>query len=365
MRVGLLIYGSLDTLSGGYLYDRRLAGRLREAGDSVEIVSLPWRSYVLHLGDNFSNDFKRQLDGLELDVLLQDELNHPSLFLINQQLKKRGYPPILSIVHHLRSSEAHPAALKLLYREIERAYLNSVDGFIYNSQTTRQVTAGLLNQARPGRVAFPAGDRFNPPTELAPQTADGPLRLLFLGNVIRRKGLDWVLQELEQLPGESWQLDVVGSLDVEPAYSSALRRQVYGMAAAGRVHFHGALTDSETALRLQASQVLVVPSSYEGFGIVYLEAMGFGVVPVGSTRGAAGEIIEHGRSGFLVNPGQRGELCKVLGELLYKRERLAEMRQAARRRFLTFPTWEESMDTARQFIDQFVQDWREDESRHT
>ena len=54
MRIGLLIYGSLDTLSGGYLYDRKLVEHLRQAGDSVEIVPLPWRSYPAHLADNLS-----------------------------------------------------------------------------------------------------------------------------------------------------------------------------------------------------------------------------------------------------------------------------------------------------------------------
>ena len=55
MRLGLLIYGSLDTLSGGYLYDRKLVEHLRRAGDSVEIISIPWRSYPAHLADNFSS----------------------------------------------------------------------------------------------------------------------------------------------------------------------------------------------------------------------------------------------------------------------------------------------------------------------
>ena len=41
MRVGLVVYGSLDTLTGGYLYDRKLAEHLAAHGDDVEVVSLP------------------------------------------------------------------------------------------------------------------------------------------------------------------------------------------------------------------------------------------------------------------------------------------------------------------------------------
>ncbi|HET9913419.1 MAG TPA: hypothetical protein VFQ13_16105, partial [Anaerolineales bacterium] len=53
MKIGFVIYGSLDTLSGGYLYDRKLVEYLRAQGDTVEIISLPWRNYAAHLTDNF------------------------------------------------------------------------------------------------------------------------------------------------------------------------------------------------------------------------------------------------------------------------------------------------------------------------
>ena len=52
MRIGLVIYGSLDTISGGYLYDRKLVEFLLHHGDQVEIISLPWRDYTRHLMDN-------------------------------------------------------------------------------------------------------------------------------------------------------------------------------------------------------------------------------------------------------------------------------------------------------------------------
>ena len=75
MRIGLLIYGSLDTLSGGYLYDRKLVEYFRDAGDDVEIISLPWRSYPRHLLDKFSRDLSRRLRAMSADVLIQDDVN--------------------------------------------------------------------------------------------------------------------------------------------------------------------------------------------------------------------------------------------------------------------------------------------------
>jgi len=88
MRIGLLIFGSLDTVSGGYLYDRQLVRYLEAQGDHVQVVSIPWRNYPKHLFDNLSTDLFNRLLNLPVDILLQDELNHPSLFYLNQRLKK-------------------------------------------------------------------------------------------------------------------------------------------------------------------------------------------------------------------------------------------------------------------------------------
>src|SRR5574339_1182768 len=104
MHIGLIIYGSLDTLSGGYLYDRRLVEFLRSQGDTVEIISLPWRNYLAHLTDNL---YFKLPDNL--DILIEDELNHPSLILANR--RKHPYP-VISLVHHLRCSEFRPTDRK-------------------------------------------------------------------------------------------------------------------------------------------------------------------------------------------------------------------------------------------------------------
>ncbi|HKZ55732.1 MAG TPA: glycosyltransferase, partial [Anaerolineales bacterium] len=200
MRIGLLIYGGLESVSGGYLYDRMLVDHLRRWGEQVEVYSLPWRDYLRHLGDNFSPGLFQRLRNAELDVLLQDELNHPSLFWLNQRLRRHISYPIVCIVHHLRSSEAHPEWLGRFYGWAERRYLRSVDGFIFNTQTTRAVVEGLIGQGKPSVVAKPAADHL-PPTVTKEQIVararrPGRLHILFVANLIRRKGLHTLLDSL-------------------------------------------------------------------------------------------------------------------------------------------------------------------------
>lgn len=352
MRIGLVIYGDLGTQSGGYLYDRRLVARLREAGDEVEILSLPWRSYARHLGDSFARAWADRLRAFRGDVLIEDELNHPSLLRAGRHVAvgvKR-----ISLVHHLRCSERRPAWQNAVYRGIERAYLRGVDGFIFNSQTTRATVEALAGAGKPGVVAAPAGDRWTDlPGEaaiVARATRGGPLRVIAVGNVIARKGLRALVDGLAGLPRERWTLTIAGRTDAEPDYADRLREQIAARSLAGQVRLVGGLDDAALRAALEASDVLAVPSSYEGYGIVYVEGMGFGLPALAGAAGAAGEIITPGVDGWLVPAEDAAAITEALRPLLDDRARLAAMSLAARRRYAAHPTWSESMDRARAFL---------------
>ncbi len=345
MKIGLLIYGSLETLSGGYLYDRELVKYLRACGEQVEIISLPWRNYAAHLGDNLR--FRLPAG---LDILIQDELNHPSLLAANAG--KHAYP-IVSLVHHLRCSEQHPAWLLPLYRAVEKRYLRSVDGFIFNSETTRQATGELANLHRPEVVAYPPTGRFGTalPAEfvVARAVEPGPLRLVFVGNLIPRKGLHTLLEALLAAPPDL-HLDVIGSLEVDPVYARRMQQQARDQGLSERVAFHGALTDEALSQKLKAAQALVVPSSYEGYGIVYLEGMGFGLPVIGSRAGAASEIISDGQNGYLIEPGDAAGLAACLQTLASYPNLLRDMSLRALERYRQQPAWEHSAESIRQFL---------------
>jgi len=344
MKIGLVIYGSLDTLSGGYLYDRKLVDYLCSQGDTVEIISLPWRNYTVHLTDNFH--FKLPPN---LDILIQDELNHPSLIAANAG--KHAYP-IISLAHHLRCSELRPKWQNAFYRVVEKKYLQSVDGFIFNSKTTKSVVHGLMVNGKPSIVAYPPTDRFGDPIsedEIIERVRSNELRILFLGNIIKRKGLHTLLEAL-RLQTLDFRLDVVGSLTSEPKYAQTMQEKVKVLGLTSKVLFHGTLDNEPLIEKLKQAHVLVVPSSYEGFGIVYLEGMCYGLPAIGTTAGAAGEIISDGLDGFLIGPGDVGLLASRLKFLKERRDILIQMSLAARSRYLRQPNWEQTAGQIREFL---------------
>lgn len=349
MHIGLVIYGSLETLSGGYLYDRKLVEYLREQGDSVEVISLPWRSYAAHLIDNLTFRLPENLD-----ILIQDELNHPSLIIANQG---RHPYPVIALVHHLRCSELRPRWQNTIYRLVEKKYLNSVDGFIFNSRTTQGVVNSLVKNRKPGIIGYPPTDRFGAPlseNEIIERARSEEFRILFLGNVIYRKGLHTLLEAVEGLRSNV-RVDIVGSLDSEPAYTRLIQELTAKHQLSAVVSFGGPLDREPLIEKLKQAHVLVVPSSYEGFGIVYLEGMGFGLPAIGTTAGAAGEVIEHEQTGYLITPGDSNSLAGHLRSLAEDRGLLMRLSLNARERYLHQPSWAETAGNIRSFLSSLLQ----------
>jgi glycosyltransferase involved in cell wall biosynthesis len=357
MNIGLVVYGSINAMSGGFLYDRKIRDFLLAAGDSVETISLPWVSYCQGMLTNFSSKLLHYLNCTSFDVLVQDELIHPSLFLLNKKIAKRFHLPIIAIVHHLRSNEQRAPWMNRIYRTIEKQYLDSADGFIFNSCETHSVVTSLAGSSKPSVVALPGGDRFDDTItrDMVREKAlkPGPLKIIFLGNVTPRKGLHTLIEALSGLPGHTWHLTVVGDLACARRYVKEVKHQIDLHGLAGKVDFLGAVTDSELFLHLASSHILAVPSSYEGFGIVYLEAMAFGLPVIGSTAGGAKEIITHGVDGYLVTPGDSRTLSAHFNDLIENRQQLSIMALAALDRFSRHPSWSDTGRAVHQFLHRY------------
>lgn len=358
MRIGLVIYGDLETLTGGYLYDRRLVDYLRAQGDEVEVISLTLRNYGRHLTDNLSRNLSRRLQDAKFDALIQDELNHPSLFLMNRWLKRRVYYPIVTLVHLLRSSESHPSWLKRAYEVVERMYLKTVEGAIFNCNTTRDAVKQLMGRDIPGVVAYPGRDhlRYEISLEEVARRARraGPLRVIFLANVLPGKGLNVLIDALGRMPQGSWRLMVVGSLTMDTSYSNGIRDQIMRAGLSDYADFVGAVPNDEIPSYLISNDILVVPSRYEALGIVYLEAMGFGLPVIATSAGGAHEIVSHGEVGFLTPPGDADALAGYLRQIERERGRLLEMSLAAYKRASAHPTWDQSFGRVRDFLRSLV-----------
>ena len=353
MKIGLVVYGSLETMSGGNLYDRKLIDYLRSRGDQVRIIALPPGDYPSHLFNNL--DFRLSPD---LDLIIEDELVHPSVLVANWRHSadpSRSKPALLSLVHNLHSSERRAAWQNAFYRQVEKLHLRSVDGYIFNSQATRDSVATLAGDDKPSVLAPPGGDRLGSISESDLQerlARGGPLRLLFLANVTPLKGLHVLLDALRCVSAHIYTLEVAGSLSVAPGYAASMQQQAGQLGMP--VKFHGILDGEELAALLKNSDALALPSFWEGFGIAYLEGMAFGLPAIGTTAGAIPQMIKHGSNGYLIAPGDSLMLADLIKELASDRARLEQMSSAAREYFGSCITWAQSAEIVRNFLIEII-----------
>lgn len=193
------------------------------------------------------------------------------------------------------------------------------DVIVVNSDWSRQ---GLIDEGvAPGKIAVLPLATETPLTP-APWTApvrfdaDRPLRLLFLGQVTLRKGIDIALEAMRLLPGLPVQLDVVGPLQIDvPDWAQA----------DGRIRFHGGVPRSAVADAYARADLFLFPTRSDGFGLTQLEAQAAGVPVIASTH--CGQVVEHGVNGLILDPLQAKTLAGMLRELVADPAQVAKLRR--------------------------------------
>jgi glycosyltransferase involved in cell wall biosynthesis len=169
------------------------------------------------------------------------------------------------------------------------------------------------------------------PRDGAESYAGSEPRLLCVGRLIPIKGHIVLLRAFAEAKREvpGLRLDVAGRGPLE----SALRALVRELGIADAVRFLGHVSPIQGAI--ERSAIIVVPSMGEGFGMVALEAMERSRPVIAAEIGGLGELVEHGRTGLLVEPGVAEPLRRAIVELAGDLGRAAEMGRAGRDRALS------------------------------
>jgi len=158
-----------------------------------------------------------------------------------------------------------------------------------------------------------------PATAPAP-LPEGSLRLLFVGRLESRKGIDVLLDALPRLLARHPRLhaDIVGN-DKIPGPDGRSYRVAFEAVAQPellmRVRFHGEVTDEQLRGFYRACDIFVAPSRFESFGLILVEAMMYGKPVVACRTGGMVEVAEDGRTGLLAEPGDAASLEECLERL--------------------------------------------------
>ena len=203
---------------------------------------------------------------------------------------------------------------------------------IFNSQATRAAFA--LPEAQRTHVVY---NGIAGPSAFEPVTYDGerPVRILMLGRISRIKGQEVLLDAVAALPPQirkRLQVRIVGSAFENVEREHALATSVKTMHLAEQVSLEPFVSDASPLYRW--ADAVVVPSCRpESLGRVAIEAMAFGRPPVVSAIGGLMEVVEDGRTGWFVPPGDSSALANRLRMIIESPSAWRDFAAAGRARY--------------------------------
>jgi len=158
-----------------------------------------------------------------------------------------------------------------------------------------------------------------------------PIRLLSVARLVEEKGLEFGIRAVRSLmterPEASIEYDIVG----EGPLRESLQRLIDQLGLAARVRLFGARSQDEVIEELRRADVLLAPSIAEALPVSLMEAHAVGLPVVATRVGSVDQIVQEGRSGFLVPPGDAAALCRPLEELIRNPALRARMGRSGRR----------------------------------
>ncbi len=344
-RLTLLVPGDPETETGGYVYDRRIVDGLGSLGWHVDVHSLDvsFPLPTVPALDHAQSVLAGIPDGqiVVIDSLALGGLSN----LLDAEAERLR---LVALIHH-------PVALETgldtetarVLRESERASLELVRRVMVTSHWTSRklsefgVAAERIRVVTPGVDLVSGGPERQGARRKLRAGDEASLNLLCVATLTPRKGHSVLFDALARLGSRAWHLYCAGSRTRDPATTDALRRQIDRLRLGPRVSLLGEVDRPELDRLYARTDLFVLASHLEGYGMALAEAVAHGLPVVSTVAGAIPETVPSS-AGVLVRPGDSRALARALAKLMddpETRRRLASNALAARK---TLPTWNQA-----------------------
>jgi glycosyltransferase involved in cell wall biosynthesis len=335
LRLAFAVPGDLATPTGGYGYDRRIIEELRRLG---------WQVDVANIGDGFPFPSTAQRASA-LAILSEVPAGCPMVLdglafgALPEAGALRSRTPLIALVHQpLALDPGLDTTQATVFRESERAALAAAAHVVVTSEATaRIVVADYDVPAQRVSVVRPGNDRVPP----APGSNDAVIRLLSIGSVVPGKGYDLLIAALVTLADMPWHLTIAGDRTRNPAAAAQLDADIEAYGLGNRVAVLGAVPPERIVELYLASDMFVLASRFEGYGMALAEAIAHGLPIVSTTAGAIPDTVPAG-AGLLVPPDDTTALAHALRRLIGNPPERQRLATNARSAAAQLPSWQDS-----------------------
>ncbi|MDH4440555.1 MAG: glycosyltransferase family 4 protein [Rhizobium sp.] len=336
--------GALSLNTGGYAYDRRLIAGLEALG---------WRVDLLSLGDGFPlpsasvlQEAEARLSALpDGALLLVDGL---AFGVLDAWAEREAHRlRIAALVHHplaLETGLSQERQAGFMAAE-RRALACASQVFVTSPMTGRELVSHYQVDAEALTVALPGTIDCG----LSPRLGDPPM-ILSLATLTRRKGHDVLISALKQVEDLPWSAMIVGNRTLDPATAREIDTLVASLGLTGRIDLPGEVEDGR-AMMMKAD-IFALASRYEGYGMVFAEALSHGLPILACAAGAVPDVVPED-AGFLIAVDDVDAFARSLRRLLTEPETMRAKAEGSARAGALLPSWDETARIFSQRLQEF------------
>ncbi|MGB3556207.1 MAG: glycosyltransferase family 4 protein [Jannaschia sp.] len=326
------IPGDMHRRTGGFIYESKLLQALRDLGHDVEHLQLP-----TSFPDPSSADIARTRALLSavpadrpilLDGFIPGSVGPEGLAGISA--------PLIPVIHHplgLETGLPTDRAARLI--EAEGAALRHAAAIIVPSPHTAQAIVRRLGVDAARITVAPPGFDMTGGT----RHPVVPPVILSVGLLAPRKGHDVLIGALAWIADLDWRARIVGAAH-DPDLAACLTRRIAASGTDQRITLEGELTVAELQDAYAGATIFALATRYEGYGIVFGEAMKWGLPIISCHVGAVPDTV--GAAGILVPPDDPTALACALRELLTDARQLKNLSTLSARAGAALPRWSDT-----------------------
>jgi glycosyltransferase involved in cell wall biosynthesis len=313
MKILVLYPGYGSGITGGQIYDQYLIERIAGKKEfQVDFITDFWlwttKKFLyplIYLGKFFT--------ARKYDVILTNSLTYKRLLPLFIFLRLFSRVKLISIHHHFYFSE-NKGIRRKIHKLLELLFLRISYATIIPSPYIKNLFEQFLPKSKYFYIELGVKKSL---TRFAKQETEKNNNLLFVGNIEQRKGLIYLIEALNIVNKKSlpFHCNIVGKV-IDDAYFAMLEEKIAKFGLQDKITFCGRVSEKQLSEYYNNAYCFVFPSLLEGYGMVLIEAMSYGLPVVAFDNSAIPYSVKNGENGLLAENENAESFAKNISDIL-------------------------------------------------
>ncbi|MBA6313760.1 glycosyltransferase family 4 protein [Cellulophaga baltica] len=314
-KISIIVEQEHNVITGGQKYDKFFIEQIRKVNDNVFVLTDKKIKYSNKIPSILYNIFYlfyfKKL--IKSDIIIVNSRLYPRLFfflLILNIFRKKSKKTFA--FHHHYNFMVHTGIKSKAHKFFELSFLKMMSSLIIPSKYILNITRDILPKTKTEfiEIAFDKKENKSTPRHIK--------NLVFVGKIEKRKGLHLLIESLQFVKSKV-KVDLIGSFNPEDKYYLSLIEQIKKSNLIHTIIFHGRLDEEKMKTVLKASSVFVFPTLHEGYGMVMMEAMSYGLPVIAFDNSSIPFVIKDNYNGIIVQNKNTTELANKIENIINDR----------------------------------------------